>query len=94
MNKVDGKWVKCEPFVVTEAQLKALYGCVPSGDVRPLIDRSGPVSNEPLEPPRQGRTLVNIDGEWVEGYTEKVDGEWVMRAGPQPQPDDEAHQSS
>ena len=35
----------------------------------------------------QGRTLVNIDGEWVEGYAEEVDGEWVMRAGPQPQPD-------
>ena len=25
MNKVDGKWMKCEPFVITEAQLAALY---------------------------------------------------------------------
>ena len=94
MNKVDGKWVKCEPFVVTEAQLKALYGCVPSGDVWPLIDRGSPGSNQALEPHRQGRILVNIDGEWVEGCAEEVDGDWVMRADPPPQPDDEAHQSS
>jgi DNA invertase Pin-like site-specific DNA recombinase len=53
----------------------SLYGTIPLSEVRGA--ERGP----------QGRTLVNIDGEWVEGYAEMVDGELVMRAGPRPEPE-------
>ena len=40
MDKVDGEWVKCEPFVITEAQLEALYAREPSEDDGPEVDYS------------------------------------------------------
>ena len=61
----------------------ALDGTIPASEIR-----------GPERAPNPGRTYVQIDGKWVEGYAEEIDGELVMRAGPPPQPDGEAHQSS